>query len=254
MGSEAVLAVIGGSGSIVPEWLEDREERDMETPYGKPSAPLTLGRYAGCRLLYLPRHGAPHRIPPHRINYRANLWALKDRGATHVVAINATGGIAADMQPGTIAVPDQVIDYTWGRASTFFEDGGREPVHVDFTRPYCEALRRSLCAAGRAAGVPIRDGGTYGATQGPRLESAAEIDRLERDGCDLVGMTGMPEAALALELGLCYASCAVVSNKAAGRSPKPLHPELLQRQLQESGDGINCLLRALADGAPESLA
>ncbi|MEI7447011.1 MAG: S-methyl-5'-thioinosine phosphorylase, partial [Burkholderiales bacterium] len=157
-----------------------------------------------------------HTIPPHQINYRANLWALHHVGATSVLAVATVGGIRADCGPGVLAVPDQIVDYTHGRKSTFFEGPDSPVTHVDFTRPYDEALRERLLRAAASAGEPIVAGGTYGCTQGPRLETAAEIRRLERDGCDLVGMTGMPEAVLARELGLPYAVLAVVANHAAG--------------------------------------
>jgi len=211
-----VLAVIGGSGLGRLAALDVRERRAVETPYGPPSASLVFGRLRGRETLFLARHGEGHRIPPHEINYRANLRALADAGASAVVAVASVGGIRQDLAPGTIVLPDQLIDYTWGRRGTFFDEGA--PVtHVDFTEPYAPALRARIAAAAVRAGEPIVRGGVYAATQGPRLETAAEIDRLERDGAHMVGMTGMPEAALARELGLPYAAIAVVVNWAAGR-------------------------------------
>lgn len=211
------LAIIGGSGLSRMERLRVERQWSVTTPWGEPSAPLSLGELDGAPVLFLPRHGAGHTLPPHRINYRANLWALKDAGATDVVAVAAVGGITPGCPPRSIAVPDQIIDYTWGRAHSYFDDA---PVtHVDFTVPYTESLRQDLLDAARALAVDVRDGGTYGATQGPRLETAAEITRMARDGCDMVGMTGMPEAALARELGLGYATCAVVVNWGAGCAP-----------------------------------
>jgi 5'-methylthioadenosine phosphorylase len=166
---------------------------------------------------FLARHGYGHTIPPHLVNYRANLWALHSQGVEDVVSIASVGGIRSDLGPGVIAVPDQVLDYTWGRRCTFYEGEDKAVVHVDFTRPYCDTLRGRIVEAALAAGEVIVEGGVYAATQGPRLETAAEINRLERDGADMVGMTGMPEAGLARELGLCYAAIAVVANHAAGR-------------------------------------
>ena len=209
----------------------DRQEV-VRTPYGEPSAPLTFGRFDGCPVVFLPRHGPSHTIPPHRVNYRANLWAVKSAGVDRIVGMAAVGGITARMQPGQLAVPDQVIDYTWGREHTLFEVDLTTVTHVDFTEPYCQALRRDLLAAAERAGVNVLDGGTYAATQGPRLESAAEIARLERDGCDVVGMTGMPEASLARELGLCYASLALSVNWAAGKSDGPITMAEIDRNLR----------------------
>ena len=167
--------------------------------------------------MFLTRHGDGHVIAPHEINYRANLWALRAVKAVDVISIATVGGIRADLLPGTLVIPDQIIDYTWGRVPTLGSMGKRGVTHIDFTHPYCETMRQKLLEAARAADEKVVDGGTYAATQGPRLETAAEIGRLERDGADMVGMTGMPEAALARELGLCYAAIAVVVNQAAGR-------------------------------------
>jgi 5'-methylthioadenosine phosphorylase len=167
--------------------------------------------------MFLARHGYGHTIPPHEVNYRANIWALREEGATEIVSVASVGGIRPDLGPGTIVVPHQIIDYTWGRRSTFFEGGDVPVTHVDFTAPYAEGLRRKLLAAAHACGEAVVDGAVYAATQGPRLESAAEVDRLERDGAEIVGMTGMPEAALARELAVPYAAIAVVVNHAAGR-------------------------------------
>lgn len=225
------LAIIGGTGLTSLNGLQITRSAVMETPYGSPSAPLSFGEMAGREVVFLPRHGGNHTIPPHKINYRANLWALKQSGASSVIAVNAVGGIRADMTPGRVIVPDQIIDYTHSRIDTFFEEGLEHVTHIDFTEPYCESLRQQLIAAGAACGIALIGEGTYAATQGPRLESAAEINRLERDGCDLVGMTGMPEAALARELELCYACVAVVANMGAGRSEEALTMEMIERTL-----------------------
>ena len=212
-----MLAIIGGSGLTELANLDVARREIMRTPYGDPSAAITIGTIRGATVAFLARHGYGHTIPPHKVNYRANLWALAQREVKYIVSVASVGGIRADLGPGTIAVPDQIIDYTHGREFTYFHGTDRRVVHVDFTQPYCEPLRERLLRAAQAAGEAIVAGGTYAATQGPRLETAAEINRLERDGADMVGMTGMPEAALARELGLCYAAIAVVVNYAAGR-------------------------------------
>jgi 5'-methylthioadenosine phosphorylase len=187
------------------------------TAYGEPSAALAFGRIGGREIVFLARHGEAHSIAPHEINYRANIQALKEAGVREIVAVAAVGGIRRGFGPGALVVPSQVIDYTWGRRSTFFEGAGARVTHIDFTEPYAAGLRARILAAARACGEAVADGGVYAATQGPRLETAAEITRLERDGADLVGMTGMPEAALAREAGIDYAAIAVVANHAAGR-------------------------------------
>lgn len=215
--SGSPLGIIGGSGLSRLAGLERPRRHSVKTPYGKPSCALTAGTIAGRNVIFLARHGDRHTIPPHEINYRANIWALRARGVKNVLAVFTVGGIGADLGPGALAAPDQLIDYTHGRKSTFFDRTARGVTHVDFTHPYCEVLRSRLLSAARAAGESIAAKGTYAATQGPRLETAAEIDRLERDGADMVGMTGMPEAGLAREAELCYAAIAVVVNAAAGR-------------------------------------
>jgi 5'-methylthioadenosine phosphorylase len=212
-----MLAIIGGSGLTWLATLQGTRRKTVRTPYGRPSAALHIGRLQGRDVVFLARHGDPHTLPPHAVNYRANLWALHALKVKNIVAVATVGGIRADLGPGTLVVPDQIIDYTHGRHSTYSGARGKGVMHVDFTHPYCEALRKRLIGSAAAAGEPVVAGGTYAATQGPRLETAAEINRLERDGADMVGMTGMPEAALARELGLCYAAITVVVNHAAGR-------------------------------------
>jgi 5'-deoxy-5'-methylthioadenosine phosphorylase len=212
-----MLAIIGGSGLTQLSALTETRRISARTAFGEPSGALTLGRIGGREVIFLARHGDAHSIAPHEINYRANIQALKDAGAARIAAVATVGGIRPAFGPGTLVVPDQIIDYTWGRASTFFQGPGAKVTHVDFTEPYSPALRKSILAAARSCGEAVADGGCYGATQGPRLETAAEIARMERDGADLVGMTGMPEAALAREAGLEYAAIAVVANHAAGK-------------------------------------
>jgi 5'-deoxy-5'-methylthioadenosine phosphorylase len=212
----AMLGIIGGSGLNQID-LEAPRRMVVTTPYGEPSAALTVGRLHGVEVMFLTRHGDGHAIAPHRINYRANIHALHAQGVRDVIAVATVGGIRDELSPGTLVVPDQIIDYTHGREATFF-DGVEQPLqHIDFTRPFHGATRDRLLQAGAASGQLLHDGGVYGATQGPRLETAAEIERMARDGADVVGMTGMPEAALARELGLDYAMLCVVVNTAAGR-------------------------------------
>jgi 5'-methylthioinosine phosphorylase len=213
----ALVAIVGGSGLSKLGNMEVTQRRVARTPYGEPSGALTFGRIRGREVVFMARHGYGHTIAPHEVNYRANVWALKDAGADCVISVASVGGIRKDILPGMLLLPDQVIDYTWGRAATFYEGAGVPVNHIDFTEPYTRALRRRLVEAAAACGEKILVGGVYAATQGPRLESAAEITRLERDGADIVGMTGMPEAALARELSLDYAAIAVVANYAAGR-------------------------------------
>jgi len=213
-----MLAIIGGSGLTHLANLEVTRRQAVRTPWGKPSGALTFGRIGGQAVVFLARHGDGHTIPPHRVNYRANIWALREQGVTYVLSVAAVGGIRQDLAPGVLALPHQIIDYTWGRKSTFFEGDERGVVHADFTHPYCQSLRQRCLEAAQRAAEPLVDGGVYACTQGPRLETAAEIDRMERDGADMVGMTGMPEAALAREIDLCYAAVAVVANYAAGRA------------------------------------
>jgi 5'-methylthioinosine phosphorylase len=212
-----LLAIVGGSGLSKLGIMEVSQRKVARTPYGEPSGPLTFGRIRDRDVIFLARHGYGHTIAPHEVNYRGNLWALKDAGADTVISVASVGGIRSDCNPGQLLLPHQVIDYTWGRPSTYFEGAGVPVNHIDFTEPYSPVLRKALLKAAAAAGEKISDGGVYAATQGPRLETAAEINRLERDGADLVGMTGMPEAVLAREIALEYATIAVVANYAAGR-------------------------------------
>jgi 5'-deoxy-5'-methylthioadenosine phosphorylase len=212
-----MLGIIGGSGLNRIAELEASRRVKTTTPYGEPSAALTVGSLHGVEVVFLARHGDGHTIAPHRINYRANIHALHAQGVRDVIAVATVGGIRDELSPGTLLVPEQIIDYTHGRETTFF-DGVAQPLqHIDFTRPFHGAMRSRLLQAGVSSGESLHDGGVYGATQGPRLETAAEIDRMARDGADVVGMTGMPEAALAREMGLDYAMLCVVVNAAAGR-------------------------------------
>ncbi len=221
------MALIGGSGLNRLDTMKVVERHSMDTPWGR-SAPASIGEYANRQVLFLPRHGDPHVTAPHQINYRANLYALRQLGAKRIIAINAVGGISPAMKDRHMVIPDQIIDYTWGRASSFDGHAGTA-THIDFSYPYDEALRKSLLRAGQ--GLSIIDGGVHGVTQGPRLETAAEIRRMKRDGCDIVGMTGMPEAALARELEMDYACCAMVVNPAAGTTAAALELGPMQENI-----------------------
>ncbi|WP_273205022.1 S-methyl-5'-thioinosine phosphorylase [Marinobacter subterrani] len=236
------VGVIGGTGLTTLSDLEITGERQVETPWGVPSAPLVDGRLGDQPVIFLSRHGNPHRLPPHQVNYRANLQALYDSGARTVVGVNAVGGIHRDMGPAQVVVPDQIIDYTWGRASTFFEGDLQSVTHIDFTWPYDDSARQILIDAAGAEKVPFSGFGVYGATQGPRLETAAEILRMERDGCDLVGMTGMPEAALAAELGMRYVCLGLVVNWAAGKSDHIITMAEIEEAIEQGMSGVRRIL------------
>ena len=237
------IAIVGGSGLTWLDTLKVEKQKVVVTPYGDPSAPLTFGQFGKLPVVFLPRHGAGHTIPPHQVNYRANIWALHSVGVKKIISVASVGGIT--MEPGILCVPDQIIDYTWGREHTYVESGHAPVKHVDFTEPYCEELRLALIDAGMNASVRLKKDGCYGATQGPRLESAAEIQRMHRDGCDLVGMTGMPEAALARELGLCFAHLSLVVNWAAGLGKGPITMQEIQANLDQAIEAVKQLLTTL---------
>ncbi len=239
------IAIIGGTGLTSINGLEITGREIIQTPFGEPSGPLVQGVLSGNKVYFLPRHGSGHTIPPHKINYRANIWALKSAGIEKVIAVNAVGGIREDMQPGILIIPDQVIDYTVSRTNTFFEESLKNVVHIDFTDPFCEDLRQSIITSAQSHSISIIKEGTYAATQGPRLETAAEINRLEKDGCDLVGMTCMPEAALAREKELCYASISVVANLAAGRGTEALTMAVIETNLNNGMAQVRKLLEAV---------
>lgn len=222
----STIAVIGGTGLNQYPGLKVRSTKSVRTPYGSPSAPLIHGRVHGTDVVFLPRHGAGHTLPPHKINYRANLWALHKAGVRKIIAIAAVGGIARSFPPAAVAVPHDLVDYTWGREHSYSDGSGKAVLHADFSEPYSATVRRVLLAAATRAKIKVVRRGVMGVTQGPRLESPAEIQRLRSDGCTMVGMTGMPEAALARELGLEYASLAVSVNWAAGLGSGDIHSEI----------------------------
>jgi 5'-methylthioinosine phosphorylase len=237
-------AIIGGSGLDRLVALRGAQEHPITTPYGTPSATILKGELAGTPVMFLPRHGAGHTIPPHRINYRANIAALRAAGATEILAVTAVGGIGPNAGPGKIVIPSQIIDYTAGREHTFYDGIDGRLDHVEFGDPYTPALRHRLLTAATTLGFNVVDDGVYGATQGPRLETAAEITRLARDGCTIVGMTGMPEAALAREAGLDYANCALVVNWAAGIGGAPISLVEIDQHLREGMTRVVDLLSA----------
>lgn len=243
MSAPRTLALIGGTG--LTEFQETTESLALDTPYGAPSAPIRIVAEEPLRLLFLPRHGNPHRFPPHRVNYRANLWSLREAGADGVLAVYAVGGLHEPYAPATLAAPDQLIDYTWGREHSYCDSEHVTLAHVDFTNPYEGPLRSALLAAAHEASVDLVDGGCIGVFQGPRLESAAEIERSRRDGCDMAGMTALPEAGLARELGLDYAGIAVVSNWGAGVSGQRLSEEDIAETLREPMGRVRRLVAAL---------
>ena len=242
-----MLAIIGGSGLTTLSNLDVSHREVVRTPYGEPSGAVVFGQICGQPAMFLPRHGYGHTIAPHMVNYRANLWALHHHKATGIISVASVGGIRNDLQPGDIVLPNQIIDYTWGRKSTYFEASGTPVTHVDFTEPYDAELSSRIRDAGQALNIAMKIGGVYAAMQGPRLETAAEINRLERDGADLVGMTGMPEAVLARELGIPYAAINVVANHAAGRgdSSNGIHFESLDVVLQDAMGKVKAIIEKL---------
>ncbi|WP_296257102.1 MULTISPECIES: S-methyl-5'-thioinosine phosphorylase [unclassified Pseudomonas] len=237
-----VYAIIGGTGLTHLEGLTIRQSLPVNTPYGAPSGEIQIGELAGREVMFLARHGHPHRLPPHKINYRANIWALKQAGAQAILAVNAVGGIHPDMGTGHFCVPHDLVDYTSGREHTFFADDLEQVTHIDFSHPYSHPLRTRLIAALTAEGCRFSDVGVYGCTQGPRLETAAEIVRLQRDGCDIVGMTAMPEAALARELELEYACLALVVNPAAGNGAAVISMAEIEQALHHGIDTVRAVL------------
>lgn len=215
-----MIGVIGGSGLYEINGVVIKETKKISTPFGDPSASYIISDFSGIEVVFLPRHGSPHRIPPHKINYRANIWGFKELGVKRIISLGAVGGISTEMKPGTIAVPDQIIDMTKGRDSTFYDGNG--VVHIDLTEPYCPELRESIVGAGRKTGIKLEKSGTYVCVNGPRLETKAEIEFFSDIGANFVGMTAMPEASLAREAELCFAGVIVVTNYAAGIKEKRL--------------------------------
>ena len=244
-----MIGIIGGSGLTQLSNLEITRREVVRTPFGEPSGALTFGSLKGHEVVFIARHGYGHTLPPHAVNYRANIWAMHAQGVSGLVSVASVGGIRQDFVPGALAVPHQLVDYTYSRMHTFFDTSEQPVTHIDFTQPYCGELREALIKAAGEKRIAIIADGVYAATQGPRLETAAEINRLERDGADMVGMTGMPEAALAREMGLCYASIAVVANWAAGRgdSSDAVNLDVIRAVLDEAMGKVRLLLATLVD-------
>jgi 5'-methylthioinosine phosphorylase len=236
-----MLAIIGGTGLNRFDGFTEERTEQVATDFSDAPVRIFCGSAGGHPLCFLPRHGEGHTVPPHLINYRANIQALHRLGASAVLAVNAVGGIHPEFGLGDIAVPNQVIDYSWGREHTFC-NGGSTVEHIDFTYPYDEDLRQRLLQIASQAGLDVWARGVYGCTQGPRLETAAEVQRLKRDGCDMIGMTGMPEAALARELNLPYVCLALSVNWAAGLTDEIITMESIESVLREGMHRIHSIL------------
>lgn len=249
-----MLAVIGGRALTQLKNLEITHRQVMRTPYGEPSGAFLFGMLNQQEVIFLARHGFGYTIPPHLVNYRANLWALREQGVSEVISVATVGGIRADLVPGAIVLPDQIIDYTHGRDATFYDTRDKRYIYSDFTMPYSSQLRKCILRSAAAAGQPCLDGGVYAATQGPRLDSIAEINRYERDGADMVGMTGMPETTLAMELGLKYATIAVVANYAAGRgdSKHKINMESINSTVADSMERVHSILECFTTCTDEN--
>lgn len=236
------IGVIGGSGLYEIKGFVLKSRKNISTPYGKPSGQYLTGKISNTEIVFLPRHGKNHDIPPHMINYRANIWGFKKAGVDTILSISAVGGIKKGLKPGDIVILDQVLDMTKERKSTYYE-GKTGVIHIDFTEPYCPELRRILLKAGKQVNVTLKKGGTYVAVEGPRLETAAEIKSFRILGGDVVGMTGMPEASLARELEICYSGISVVANFAAGISKKKLTVAEVMEAMKDTTDQIKSLLK-----------
>lgn len=236
------IAIVGGTGLSSLENLEIIRSETLNTPFGKPSADLTIGEINNKEVIFLARHGHTHNIPPHKVNYRANIWVLNEVGVDAIIAVNAVGGIRDDMIPGSLVIPDQIVDYTTSRINTFFEDDLADVAHIDFSYPYSETIRTIIFASAQKKKIQLINNAVYAATEGPRLETAAEIQRLKRDGCDIVGMTGMPEAALARELEIDYASICVNANWAAGLSDELITMDVIEKNIYDGMEKVRQLI------------
>lgn len=240
----ATLAIIGGSGFYEFPGLKNSETLAAVTPFGE-VVDITVGKVGPCSIAFLPRHGSEHRLPPHKINYRANIWALKELGVKKIIGLNAVGGIAKDCAPKTIVVPDQIIDYTYGREHTYADLLSAEINHIDFTHPYSGAMREVIGDTLADTGIQWVDGGVYGCMQGPRLETSAEIKRLKKDGCTIVGMTSMPEAGLARELSMAYVSICTVVNWAAGIKNEAISMADIKHALEQSSSQLRQIIQVV---------
>ena len=237
------LGLIGGTG--LDHWGEAVNTLAITSVYGQPSAVLTEYHYGDSQIFFLPRHGPGHAIPPHAVNYRANIDAFKQLQVEGIIAINAVGGISSSNAPGTVTVPDQLIDYTWGRAHSFSLTADDPLQHVEFAGPFDGDLRAGLLRAAAMAEVDVNIGGCIAVSQGPRLETAAEIQRFKQDGCDMVGMTSMPEASLAREAGMEYASLCVNANWGAGLEEEPVTMTAIELTLKDAMNKVRNILTVL---------
>ncbi len=244
------IGLIGGSGLYEIKGFVLKSKKTVKTPFGKPSNQYLIGEINNTEVIFLPRHGAGHNIPPHMINYRANIWGFKKLGVERIISISAVGGIKKGLKPGDIVITDQILDMTKNRESTFY-NGKDGVVHIDFTYPFCPELRKILLKAGKHLKVTIKDGGAYVAVEGPRLETASEIKSFAILGGDVVGMTGMPEASLARELEICYSGLSVVANYAAGISKKKLTVPEVMEAMHASTEHIKRLLKETFNHLPE---
>jgi len=242
-----MLAIIGGRGLTQLANLKITHRQVMRTPYGEPSCAFLFGTLNQHEVIFLARHGYGYTIPPHLVNYRANLWALREQGVMDVISVATVGGIRADLAPGTLVLPDQIMDYTHGRDSTYFDSRNISYSNIDFSQPYSQSMRGRILRSAALMEQPCLDGGVYAATQGPRLDSIAEVNRYAGDGADMVGMTGMPETALAMELDMNYATIAVVANYAAGRgdSQQGINMEALNNTAENAMVRVRAILECV---------
>ncbi|MGI6067007.1 MAG: S-methyl-5'-thioadenosine phosphorylase [Bacillota bacterium] len=243
------IAIIGGTGVYNPSLLSNVKEKVVTNRYGE--AKLAIGTYQEREVVFMTRHGSGHSVPPHLVNYRANIWALKGLGVQRILATAAVGSLNELMEPGDFVLVDQFLDFTKNRRNTFYDGGEMGVVHTDMTHPYCPHLREVLAEAARNLGITVHKTGTYVCTEGPRFESSAEIKMYRMFGGDLVGMTSVPESTLAREAGICYATVAMVTNFAAGISPRELtHQEVLET-MKANGENLNKLLMKTVEMIPE---
>lgn len=244
------IGIIGGSGLYDMDGVSIEKKKQIKTPYGMPSSSYMIGRFADKKVAFLPRHGVRHAIPPHKVNYQANIWGFKKLGVERIIAVGATGSIRKSIKPGSLVITDQIIDVTGGRKSTFFDERD-EVFHIDLTEPYCNDLRKVMFKAASRTGISVKKKCTYICTNGPRLETKAEISFFSRIGADIVGMTAMPEAALAREAKVCYAGIAVVTNYAAGITAKTLTAKEVIEVMDKTSKNLKKLLMEICRLMPQ---
>lgn len=243
------IAVIGGTGIYSPDALKSFEEKIVQTPYGP--ALCNIGEMAGNQVVFITRHGVGHKTPPHKVNYRANIWALKSLGTEEIFATTAVGSLNPEMKAGHFVVCDNVLDFTKSRINTFYDTPERGVAHVDFTYPYCPALREKVIRCLEKTDITFHKTGVYVCTEGPRFETAAEIKMYAMLGGDVVGMTNMPESLLAREAEMCYTNCSIVTNMAAGISKTPLsHSEVVEEMARSISNMEKLITAFIADNEP----